>query len=114
MISEFQDLSDKIDRLAQLTQALRSENYLLRQANTLLSAENVDFKNRLIATKVLGHEPTRHEAPNVLEEYGNTSSAGSLVAFHEHSADLAKGDLGHLCSFGAGYTAGSIILRKLH
>jgi FtsZ-binding cell division protein ZapB len=48
MISEFQDLSDKIDRLAQLAQSLRSENYLLRQANALLSAENVDFKNRLI------------------------------------------------------------------
>jgi cell division protein ZapB len=48
MISEFQDLSDKIDRLAQLTQSLRSENYLLRQANALLSAENVDFKQRLI------------------------------------------------------------------
>ena len=48
MISEFQDLSDKIDRLAQLTQSLRSENYLLRQANVLLSTENVDFKNRLI------------------------------------------------------------------
>ena len=47
MISEFQDLSDKIDRLAQLAQSLRSENYLLRQANALLSAENVDFKNRL-------------------------------------------------------------------
>jgi FtsZ-binding cell division protein ZapB len=51
MISEFQDLSDKIDRLAQLTQSLRSENYLLRQANALLSAENVDFKNRLIAAQ---------------------------------------------------------------
>jgi uncharacterized protein (TIGR02449 family) len=48
MISEFQELSDKIDRLAQLTQSLRSENYLLRQANALLSAENVDFKNRLL------------------------------------------------------------------
>ncbi|MGB9110954.1 MAG: hypothetical protein WCC39_19885 [Telluria sp.] len=48
MISEFQELSDKIDRLAQLVQALRSENYLLRQANTLLSTENVDFKNRLL------------------------------------------------------------------
>ena len=48
MISEFQELSDKIDRLAQATQALRSENYLLRQANALLSAENVDFKNRLL------------------------------------------------------------------
>jgi uncharacterized protein (TIGR02449 family) len=48
MISEFQELSDKIDRLAQLVQSLRSENYLLRQANTLLSTENVDFKHRLL------------------------------------------------------------------
>jgi beta-ketodecanoyl-[acyl-carrier-protein] synthase len=70
--------------------------------------------NRLIATKVLGREPTAEEAPNVLEEYGNTSSSGSIVAFHQHSADLKKGDVGHLCSFGAGYTAGSVILRKLH
>jgi cell division protein ZapB len=51
MISEFQDLSDKIDKLAQLTQSLRSENYLLRQANALLSAENVDFKHRLLAAQ---------------------------------------------------------------
>jgi hypothetical protein len=48
MISEFQDLSDKIDRLAQLAQALRSENYLLQQANALLSAENLAFKERLL------------------------------------------------------------------
>jgi cell division protein ZapB len=48
MISEFQDLSDKIDRLAQLTQSLRSENYLLRQANSLLSAENIAFNERLL------------------------------------------------------------------
>jgi hypothetical protein len=52
MISEFQELSDKIDRLAQLTQSLRSENYLLRQANALLSAENVDFKNRLLQAQL--------------------------------------------------------------
>jgi FtsZ-binding cell division protein ZapB len=48
MISEFQDLSDKIDRLAQLTQSLRAENYLLRQANVLLSTENLAFKERLL------------------------------------------------------------------
>jgi cell division protein ZapB len=48
MISEFQDLSDKISRLAELTQSLRSENYLLRQANALLSAENLAFKERLL------------------------------------------------------------------
>jgi beta-ketodecanoyl-[acyl-carrier-protein] synthase len=70
--------------------------------------------NDLIAKKVLGRVPSAVEAPNVLDEYGNTSSAGSIIAFHKYSSDLAKGDLGHLCSFGAGYTAGSVILRKLN
>lgn len=51
MISEFQELSDKIDQLAQLTQSLRGENYLLRQANSLLSAENVEYKNRLLVAQ---------------------------------------------------------------
>lgn len=68
--------------------------------------------NDLIARKVLGREPTRVEAPTILDEYGNTSSAGSIIAFHKFSADLAAGDLGHLCSFGGGYTAGSVILKK--
>ncbi len=47
MISEFQDLSDKIDRLAQLTQSLRAENGLLRQANALLTADNGALMKRL-------------------------------------------------------------------
>ena len=61
MISEFQDLSDKIDRLAQLTQSLRAENYLLRQANTLLSAENLAFKERLIQAQ--------HRVEALLEQF---------------------------------------------
>lgn len=69
--------------------------------------------NELIARKVLGREPGPDEAPNLLQEYGNTSSAGSIIAFHNFSVDLAAGDLGHLCSFGAGYTAGSVVLKKL-
>ncbi|MDE2351935.1 MAG: beta-ketoacyl-ACP synthase III [Alphaproteobacteria bacterium] len=69
--------------------------------------------NELIARRVLGRDPKPGEAPNILEEYANTSSAGSMIAFHKHSADLTAGDLGHLCSFGAGYSAGSVILRKL-
>jgi beta-ketodecanoyl-[acyl-carrier-protein] synthase len=68
--------------------------------------------NDLIARKVLGREPSRAEAPNILDDYGNTSSAGSIIAFHKYSDDLAPGDLGHLCSFGAGYTAGSVILKR--
>jgi beta-ketodecanoyl-[acyl-carrier-protein] synthase len=70
--------------------------------------------NDLIARKVLGRDPVAGEAPNILEEYANTSSAGSVIAFHKHSEDLKAGDIGLLCSFGAGYSAGSVILKKLH
>lgn len=47
MISEFQDLSDKIDRLAALTVTLRRENADLRQSNAVLSAQNVAFMERI-------------------------------------------------------------------
>jgi cell division protein ZapB len=75
MISEFQDLSDKIDRLAQLTQSLRAENYLLRQANTLLSAENLAFKERLIEAQrrveaLLDELPKPPDASDAQEEPG--------------------------------------------
>jgi beta-ketodecanoyl-[acyl-carrier-protein] synthase len=69
--------------------------------------------NEMIARRVLGRDPVNGEAPNILDEYANTSSAGSVIAFHKHSADLAPGDVGLLCSFGAGYSAGSVILKKL-
>jgi len=68
--------------------------------------------NVLIAKKVLGREATPDEAPVILDEYANTSSAGSVIAFHLHRSDLASGDLGILCSFGAGYSIGSAILRR--
>ncbi len=68
--------------------------------------------NELIARRVLGRDPSPEEAPNILGEYANTSSAGSVIAFHKFSADLAPGNLGLMCSFGAGYSAGSVILRK--
>ncbi len=69
--------------------------------------------NRLIGTKLLGHEPSTEEAPIILDEYANTSSAGSVIAFHKTCKDLAKGSIGILCSFGAGYSAGNIILKKI-
>jgi beta-ketodecanoyl-[acyl-carrier-protein] synthase len=69
--------------------------------------------NRLIAHKVLGHEASEDESPTVLDTYGNTSSAGSIIAFHKHEADLAAGDTGLICSFGAGYSAGTVFVRKV-
>jgi beta-ketodecanoyl-[acyl-carrier-protein] synthase len=70
--------------------------------------------NELIARRVLGREPASGEAPNILDEYANTSSAGSIIAFHKFSGDLKRGDMGLLCSFGAGYSAGSVLLKRLN
>lgn len=69
--------------------------------------------NLLIAKKVLGRDATAEEAPVILDRYANTSSAGSVIAFHEYSADMASGDKGVICSFGAGYSAGSVVVEKL-
>ena len=68
--------------------------------------------NRLIAQRVLGHEASEDESPTVLDTYGNTSSAGSIIAFHLHHNDLAANDTGLICSFGAGYSVGSVFVRK--
>jgi beta-ketodecanoyl-[acyl-carrier-protein] synthase len=68
--------------------------------------------NDLIGAKVLGREPEPREQPNILQEYANTSSAGSIIAFSQFSDDLKSGDLGVICSFGAGYSAGSVVVRK--
>jgi beta-ketodecanoyl-[acyl-carrier-protein] synthase len=68
--------------------------------------------NQWIARKVLGRDATDEESPSVLAEYANTSSAGSVIVFHERRSGLAKGDVGVICSFGAGYSIGSVIVRK--
>jgi beta-ketodecanoyl-[acyl-carrier-protein] synthase len=68
--------------------------------------------NTLISKKLLGRDATIDEAPIVLDRYANTASAGSIIAFNLHNEDLAAGDYGLLCSFGAGYSIGSLLLRK--
>jgi len=68
--------------------------------------------NELISKKVLGRKPSEAEAPVVLDEYANTSSAGSVIAFHKFNQDLGPGALGVLCSFGAGYSIGSVLLSR--
>ena len=69
--------------------------------------------NDFISRKVLGRDPQPGEAPVILDTYANTSSAGSIIAFHKNNADLRVGDLGVICSFGAGYSAGSVIVKKI-
>lgn len=98
-----QMIVDEAERLEIDPQSLR--RMWLHQANAGM--------NRLIAHRVLGHEANEDESPTVLDTYGNTSSAGSIIAFHKHNEDLAAGDVGLICSFGAGYSAGTVFVRKV-
>ncbi|WP_334049681.1 beta-ketoacyl-ACP synthase III [Alteromonas gracilis] len=68
--------------------------------------------NTLICKKLLGRDADRIEAPIVLDEFANTASAGSVIAFGLNHEDLVAGDVGVLCSFGAGYSIGSLVIRK--
>jgi beta-ketodecanoyl-[acyl-carrier-protein] synthase len=78
--------------------------FWLHQANLAM--------NQFIVRKLVGQEPGGDLAPLILDTYANTSSAGSIIAFHEHRQDLESGAVGVICSFGAGYSIGSVVLKK--
>ncbi len=78
--------------------------FWLHQANSNM--------NDLIAQRLIGRSATALEAPLILEEYANTASAGSAIAFSKYSDDLPSGAYGIMASFGAGYSLGSLLLRR--
>ncbi len=98
-----QQISTQLEKLA--IDPISLKRMWLHQANLSM--------NHLIAKRVLGREATESEAPTILDEYANTSSAGSIIAFHKHRGDFVSGDRGVLCSFGAGYSIGSIVLQRV-
>ena len=73
--------------------------------------------NQLVIKKLVGADLSGTQghdlAPIILGEYANTASAGSIIAFHKHRADLRAGDVGVICSFGAGYSIGSVVVERL-
>ncbi|MBU2865112.1 beta-ketoacyl-ACP synthase III [Reinekea forsetii] len=79
------------------------KRWFLHQANLNM--------NQLIAKKLLGRPATNDEAPTILDEFGNTASAGSIIAFNRHNSDFKHGDIGMICSFGAGYSIGSLAVE---
>lgn len=69
--------------------------------------------NQLIVKKLLDCDTIPQDiAPIVLDEYANTASAGSMIAFARYHHDFTAGDWGLICSFGAGYSIGSLLLQK--
>ncbi|BBB58651.1 beta-ketodecanoyl-[acyl-carrier-protein] synthase [Undibacterium sp. KW1] len=81
------------------------KRYWLHQANLNM--------NLLIARMILGRDATPEESPTILDTYANTSSAGSIIAFHKYQDDLEAGNVGVICSFGAGYSIGCVVVKKL-
>lgn len=108
----FKEVSPKVAEI--ITQHLTKNHidinlvkrFWLHQANANM--------NSLILRTMLGKEAVIDKtlAPIILDEYANTSSAGSIIAFHKYKDDLCTGDIGVICSFGAGYSIGSILVKK--
>jgi beta-ketodecanoyl-[acyl-carrier-protein] synthase len=97
-----QMIKDSIERAG--LQVEQVKRFWLHQANLSM--------NQLISRTVLGRDAEPSEAPVILDTYANTSSAGSIIAFHKHQDDLPSGAYGVICSFGAGYSIGSVVVRK--
>ncbi len=100
MVAEL--ITSHLDELGLAPSSVR--RLFLHQANLTM--------NQWISAKVLGHVATEDEAPNVLSEYGNTSSCGSIIVLHERRQGMQVGDVGVVTSFGAGYSAGCLVLKK--
>jgi len=81
------------------------QRYWLHQANLNM--------NLLIIRQILGRDASATESPTILDTYANTSSAGSIIAFHQHQDDLKPGNHGVICSFGAGYSIGCVVVKKI-
>ena len=97
------------EHLTQQLGTLGIENHAVKR--WWLHQANINM-NVLIGKRLLGREANADEAPIVLDQYANTASAGSLIAFNLHQNDLKSGDIGVICSFGAGYSIGSLVIKK--
>ncbi len=96
-----------------ISEQLTDQNLTVDDVSRMwLHQANINM-NMYAAKKLLGREPSAMEAPTVLDEYGNTAGAGSIVAFHKHRDDLKSGEKGIICSFGAGYSIGSLMVEKV-
>lgn len=99
--------------VAKLIQAQLEKNGLVAGAVSRFWLHQANKNmNDLIIKRVLGEPASEELAPTILDEFANTSSAGSVIAMHRFKDDLKSGDVAVLCSFGAGYSAGSVLLKR--
>jgi beta-ketodecanoyl-[acyl-carrier-protein] synthase len=79
--------------------------FWLHQANARM--------NGMILRMALGHDADHDRAPIILGELGNTAAAGAILALEMNHRDMQQGDYGLICAFGAGYSIGGALLRRM-
>lgn len=108
--SVFKEVSPNVARL--IESHVKESDLSMPEISRIWLHQANSNMNRLIAQKLFGKEVTEKRVPTILDRYANTSSAGSIIAFHKYKEDLSSGDLGIICSYGAGYSMGSVLLKR--
>lgn len=96
-----------------ITQQLQKNNIPADDVKRFwLHQANVNM-NELIFKYVAGKDADLSRVPIILNEYGNTSSAGAMLALHKTENEVNAGEYGVICAFGAGYSVGSVLVKKV-
>ncbi|MEJ6068701.1 beta-ketoacyl-ACP synthase III [Psychrobacter sp. 16-Bac2893] len=107
----FREVCPKVSEV--ITEHLQENNIATSDVKMMwLHQANANMLDLILRT-VIGKEADKAIVPSVIAEFANTSSASPMIVFHRYKDDLASGDLGVICSFGAGYSIGSVIVRKV-
>lgn len=107
----FREVCPKVSEL--ISEHLAENNLPASEVKMMwLHQANINMIN-LILRSVVGKDADPSITPTVIDEFGNTSSASPVIVFHRFKDQLQSGDLGVMCSFGAGYSIGSVLLRKV-
>lgn len=106
----FKEVCPKVADL--ITEHLASFNHTPQDMKRFWLHQSNANMNAFILKSMLGSSYDVNVAPTILDEYANTSSAGSIIAFHKENDGLETGDLGVICSFGAGYSIGVALVAK--
>lgn len=107
----FREVCPKVSEL--ITEHLTENNLSADQVKMLwLHQANANMLDLILRT-VVGRDADKALVPSVIDEFANTSSASPIIVFHRYKDKLNSGDLGVICSFGAGYSIGSVLVRKV-
>lgn len=107
----FREVCPKVSEL--ITEHLTENNLSADQVKMMwLHQANANMLDLILRT-VVGRDADKALVPSVIDEFANTSSASPIIVFHRYKDKLNSGDLGVICSFGAGYSIGSVLVRKV-